>query len=81
MPVENVTAEYSPTLLIHGENDTDVPYEQSVMMADALKKHGVEHELIGIPGAEHGLPGGDPKLVNDAYEAAIEFVVRHLEPK
>ncbi len=79
MPVENVTAEYPPTLLIHGEKDTDVPHEQSVMMAAALKQHGVEHRLISIPGAEHGLPDGDPRLVNDAYEAAIEFVVTQLE--
>jgi Prolyl oligopeptidase family len=28
MPVANVTPEYPPTLLIHGEKDTDVPYEQ-----------------------------------------------------
>jgi dipeptidyl aminopeptidase/acylaminoacyl peptidase len=79
MPVENVTPEYPPTLLIHGEKDTDVPYEQSVMMAAGLKRHGVEHRLISIPGAEHGLPDGDPQLVNDAYEAAIEFVVTHFE--
>ena len=33
MPVKNVTADYPPTLLIHGTIDTDVPHEQSVMMA------------------------------------------------
>jgi acetyl esterase/lipase len=78
MPVKNVTPEYPPTLLIHGTEDTDVPYEQSVMMAAELKRHGVEHELISIPGGEHGLGGGDPQQIDAAYESALEFVNRHM---
>jgi hypothetical protein len=50
MPVNNVTREYPPTLLIHGTEDTDVPCEQSVMMADEFKKYGIDHELIMIAG-------------------------------
>src|SRR5690606_34848053 len=45
-PAQNVTRSYPPTLLIHGDQDTDVPYEQSVQMAAALQQHGVEHELM-----------------------------------
>ena len=41
-PVRNVTREYPPTLLLHGDEDTDVPYEQSVQMAQAMKRAGVE---------------------------------------
>ena len=76
MPVKNVTSDYPPTLLIHGDKDTDVPYEQSVMMAEQLTRHGVEHRLITIPGGEHGLGGGDPKLIDAAYESALSFVQR-----
>jgi len=78
MPVRNVTADYPPTLLIHGTNDTDVPYEQSVLMAEQFKQHGVEHHLITIPNAEHGLVGGDPKQIDNAYRQAFEFVKRRL---
>lgn len=77
MPVRNVTPDYPPTLLIHGTADTDVPFEQSERMARRLRENGVEHELIAVPGAEHGLAGGDPALVDAAYEAALEFVARH----
>ncbi len=77
MPVRNVTPDYPPTLLIHGTADTDVPYEQSAMMAEQLRQHDVEHSLISVPGAEHGLSGGDPALVDEAYASALEFVVRH----
>ena len=77
MAVKNVSKDYPPTLLIHGTADTDVPYEQSVMMARELKKHGVEHELISISGGEHGLGGGDPKAIDAAYKAALAFIKRH----
>lgn len=77
MPVRNVTKDYPPTMLIHGTNDTDVPYQQSVMMADQFRKSGVEHELVTIPGGEHGLGGGDPKLIDAAYASALAFVQRH----
>ncbi len=78
MPVRNVTPDYPPTLMIHGMTDTDVPYEQSVMMADEFRKQGVEHQLISIPDGEHGLTGGDPEQIDEAYEAAFRFVKQHL---
>lgn len=78
-PVRNVTKDYPPTLLIHGNRDTDVPYEQSVEMDKELTRVGIEHRLIVVPNAGHGLPGGDPKQVAAAYGAAFEFVDRHVK--
>jgi acetyl esterase/lipase len=74
MPVKNVTGQFPPTLLIHGTKDTDVPYEQSVMMADQLKKYRVDYELITIADGEHGLTGGDPEKIEQAYKKAFQFV-------
>jgi acetyl esterase/lipase len=79
MAVRNVTADYPPTMLIHGTEDTDVPHEQSVMMAAALRQHGVAHKLTSIEGCEHGLGGGDPKSIEQAYQMAFAFLKRHLE--
>ena len=78
MPVKNVTPDYPPTMLIHGTEDTDVPYEQSVMMAEQFTMHAVEHKLVTIPGAEHGLGGGDPELVAKAYDDAVAWVNRYM---
>jgi acetyl esterase/lipase len=80
-PVRNVTAEYPPTLLIHGTEDTDVPYELSAAMAKELARHKVPHEFITVTGAGHGLAGGDRKLVSDANEKALAFIRRHLKGK
>jgi len=79
MAVKRVDAKYPPTVLIHGTEDTDVPHEQSVMMARELKKHGVVHELISLAGAEHGLAGGEPKEIDAAYKRGFEFAKLHLE--
>jgi acetyl esterase/lipase len=78
MPVKNVTPDYPPTALLHGTTDTDVPYEQSVMMADEFKHHNVPHLLLSIQGGEHGLGGGDAKQIDAAYAKAFAFVEEHL---
>jgi acetyl esterase/lipase len=78
MPVRNVTSDYPPTLLIHGTVDTDVPYEQSVLMQQQFREHGVPHELVTVPGAGHGLAGGDPELIDAAYEKVLPFVQRYV---
>ena len=79
MPVKNVTAEYPPTVLIHGTNDTDVPYEQSTLMAEQFKKYKVPYILLSIPHAEHGFSGGDPKLIEAAYAQAFAFIDERLK--
>jgi acetyl esterase/lipase len=79
MAVKNVTSKYPPTVMIHGTKDTDVPYEQSVMMAAELKKAAVPYELLSIQGGEHGLGGGDPAAINAAYQQAFAFVDKYLQ--
>ena len=79
MAVKHVTGQYPPTLLLHGTADTDVPYQQSVMMAKQFEKHGVPHKFIGIQNAEHGLRDGDPSEIDRAYAAVLTFVKGHMK--
>lgn len=80
-PIRNVTTEYPPTLLLHGDMDTDVPYEQSVIMADELARVGIEHELITIPNGGHGFDkaGTRDPLVAKAFERVLAFLERHIQ--
>ena len=78
MPLRNVAPEYPPTLLIHGDKDTDVPHEQSELMAAEFKKQKIDHQLVTIAGGEHGLADADPKAVESAYRTAVEFLRKHL---
>jgi acetyl esterase/lipase len=78
-PVRNVTADFPPTMLVHGTEDTDVPYELSANMAKELARHKVQHELVTVRGAGHGLSGGDKKIVDAAYEKSLAFIREKLK--
>jgi acetyl esterase/lipase len=78
MPIAQVTTDHPPTLLVHGELDTDVPHDRSVLMSAELAAHGVQHRLLSIPGAEHGLDGADPKAVDGAIQETVTFLRNHL---
>jgi acetyl esterase/lipase len=77
-PIRNVTPVWPPTLLIHGTQDTDVPYEQSESMAKKFKQKGVPFTLIPIEHGEHGLEGGDPQKITEAYKTMAKFIKEHL---
>jgi acetyl esterase/lipase len=78
-PVRCIPDDYPPILMIHGTVDTDVPYEESALMARELTRRKLPHELITVPNAGHGLSGGDKKLVAEAHERALEFIRKHLQ--
>ncbi|GGH26869.1 alpha/beta hydrolase [Paenibacillus segetis] len=79
IPIEHVTAEYPPTLLLHGDHDTDVPYEQSVIMYEKLKEYGVTTKLVTIEGADHVFDQNfeDP-MVQNAFQKVVDFLKIHL---
>jgi len=77
-PVHKVRSDYPPTLLVHGDRDTDVPYEQSVMMARALGEAGVEHRLITIANGEHGFDGEANEAAMGAVQSVVEFLGAHV---
>ncbi len=53
-PINYVTAQTVPTLLIHGGNDAHVNYELSEMLEKKLQEQNVKHLLLGLPWATHG---------------------------
>jgi acetyl esterase/lipase len=80
-PLRNVTRDYPPTLLLHGDNDTDVPFEQSVLMAKELERQGIQHELIPMPGRGHGFDAemGDPEIAA-TFDRVLKFLDGLLKP-
>jgi acetyl esterase/lipase len=75
-PIRNVTRDYPRTLLVHGTTDTDVPYEQSKMMAARFQESGVEHELITVPEGGHGLGNISAETQDGIYRKAAAFLKR-----
>lgn len=78
-PLRHVTPTYPPTLLLHGDNDTDVPFEQSVLMAAELERRGVQHELITMPGLGHVFDAAmdDPEVAS-AFDRVLTFLRAQL---
>jgi len=52
-PVASVNHWKSPVLLIHGDDDRNVPFQQTVDLVQRLRKQGVEFEEIVIPDEIH----------------------------
>jgi len=65
----------APIMLIHGKDDTVVPYSHSHKMADALKDAGKPYELIALDGEDHWLSLSTTRL--QMLEAAVGFVQKH----
>ncbi len=53
-PLTYLTANDPPFLILHGDRDPLVPFAQSQMLYDALKKAGVDATLIKVKDAGHG---------------------------
>lgn len=80
-PITWTSADDPPFLLIHGRDDRVVPYEESVRMADALRRAGAEAELLLIPGAGHGfINRPDTPAARRAVAAIVDFLNRFLGP-
>ncbi len=67
-----------PVLLIHGKDDTVVRYDQSQVMADALRKGGKPVELVTLPGEDHWLSRGATRL--KMLSDTVAFVEKHNPP-
>jgi acetyl esterase/lipase len=71
-PMTYVSADDPPTLIVHGDRDTTVPFAQGKSMSDALAKAGVPSRLLTVENAGHGFFGSDATRVNAAMVAWFE---------
>ncbi|MEM7415468.1 MAG: prolyl oligopeptidase family serine peptidase [Gemmatimonadota bacterium] len=66
----------SPVLLIHGDDDRNVPFSETVDLAESLSRRGVEYEQLVFPDEVHGF------LLHEnwvrAFEATLSFFDRKL---
>lgn len=77
-PIKYVTKSAAPFLLVHGDKDPAVPFNQSELLAAALKEAGVAAELVPIKGGGHG---GPEFFAPPKREQVKEFFDTHLKAK
>jgi len=54
-PLRFISGAHTPTLLMHGENDSDVPIAETEQLYIALKDAGVETVMVRYPREGHGI--------------------------
>jgi dipeptidyl aminopeptidase/acylaminoacyl peptidase len=77
-PIHHVSADDPPVLLLHGDKDATVPFEQSELMERALRQAGVKTKLFCIPGGAHGPTFGNPKNPPDYLGEMVRWFGSHL---
>jgi acetyl esterase/lipase len=71
---------FPPFMLIHGDRDRIVAFEQSRRMHDALTQAGCDSTLIRVRGGVHGLLIGEMNPPPDECRARMfEFLDRHVK--
>jgi dipeptidyl aminopeptidase/acylaminoacyl peptidase len=53
-PISFASRVRTPVLIVHGEDDTNVPLGQAIYFHRALSHYGVEHDLVVYPREGHG---------------------------
>ncbi len=75
-PVFRVTRQAAPILLIHGEDDTTVPIQQSRSLQRALKEAGKPVDLVVLKGDDHHLSSTASRTL--MLESMFTFLDRWL---
>lgn len=76
-PLASIKTWRSPVLLIHGDDDRNVPFSETVHLVEALRNQGVEFEQLIFPDEIHDFLRHEDWL--RAYRASSDFFDRHLK--
>ena len=74
--LKHVAKARTPTMLMHGENDNDVPIAEAEQFYVALRDVGVEAIMVRYPREGHGIR--EPKHVVDSIDRCINWYVKHF---
>ncbi len=77
-PVTYVTDKTPPFLIMQGDADPLVAPEQSKLLHELLKSHGVESKLIIYPGLEHGFSGATEVQLRQILDTTFEFIDQQM---
>lgn len=77
-PARSIGSIRAPILLVHGVNDTVVPFSQSADFARQLREGGKRCQLVELPGEDHWLSSGESRLI--LLKTMESFLAQHLRP-
>jgi dipeptidyl aminopeptidase/acylaminoacyl peptidase len=78
-PIHRIDRLTAPLLLIHGENDTNVPVYESEQVVRALARRAAPHSYLLVPGEGHDILSRANRQA--VATATVEWLARHLLPE
>ncbi len=76
--LRHVANAHTPTMLMHGENDNDVPIAEAEQFYVALKDVGTEAVMVRYPREGHGIR--ESRHVIDQIDRSIRWYEKHFPP-
>jgi dipeptidyl aminopeptidase/acylaminoacyl peptidase len=70
-PYNNVDKVSTPTLIMGGKEDWNVPINNSELLYQSLKRRGIDTELVVYPGESHGI--ARPSFIRDRYQRYLDW--------
>ncbi len=77
-PIKNIANINVPVLIVHGKDDTVVPFEQSTLMVNAMKQAGKDVTFVQYDHEDHWET--NPKARGDMYRLIVDFIEKHNPP-
>jgi dipeptidyl aminopeptidase/acylaminoacyl peptidase len=77
--LKHVAKVRTPTLLMHGENDSDVPIAEAEQYYIALKDVGVDTVMVRYPREGHGIR--ESKHIVDSIDRCIKWYLKYFPPE
>ncbi|WP_010165043.1 S9 family peptidase, partial [Sphingomonas sp. PAMC 26617] len=75
-PVATIAKWHSPVLVVHADDDRNVPFQQSTELVQDLRMHGIEHDELVLPDEVHDLTRYASWL--RLFHATDNYLSRHL---
>lgn len=75
-PINYVTAQSPPTIILQGGADILVPARQSEMLKDKLSSQGVANRYVFYPNENHGWGGA---ILTDSFNKIAEFLSENVK--
>lgn len=76
-PFNDIDKVETPTLILGGEQDWNVPIQNSEQLYQALRRRGIETQLVVYPGQPHGLRV--PSYQKDRLERYLAWYARYVK--
>lgn len=68
---------FKPTLLVHGEADSIVPIEQSVLLGNKLSKSGIPNQVFRLPNGGHGGEGTSVQAMDSLMNSMVSWIKKY----